>query len=151
MRSVRYVAAVVIVFLTATAWAASDESITVNSTSLQFQEKTGEIRFEGQVEVRMAELVLNCDLLIVKADKTDPSKILSGKASGNVVLTMGNDSVQAQEAVFDLDAGRVELTGTPRLFREEAIIEATRIVYSIEEGSASFQGPVRALFKAAGD
>ena len=151
MRPVRYMAAFIMVFFTVTAWAASDKSVTVNSTSLQFEEKTGDIRFEGDVEVRMAEFVLSCDLLVVQADEIDPSRILSGRASGNVVLTRGNDRVQAEEAVFDLKIGKVELTGGPQLIREESTIKAEKIVYSIEEGSASFEGPVRALFNAAGD
>ena len=151
MRPVRYMAAFIMVFFTVTAWAASDKSVTVNSTSLQFEEKTGDIRFEGDVEVRMDEFVLSCDLLVVQADEIDPSRILSGRASGNVVLTRGNDRVQAEEAVFDLKIGKVELTGGPQLIREESTIKAEKIVYSIEEGSASFEGPVRALFKAAGD
>lgn len=151
MRPVSYMAAVIMVFFTATAWAASDKAFTVTSTSLQIQEKTGDISFEGKVEVRTAEIVLHCDLLVVQTDKADPSKILSGMASGNVVLIRGNDRVKAEEAVFDLEAGKVELTGVPQLIREETTIEAEKIVYSIEEGTASFQGPVKALFKAVGD
>ena len=151
MGPVRYMAAIIMVFFTATAWAASDKNVTVSSTTLQIQEKTGDIRFEGKVEVRTAEIVLYCDLLIVQTDKTDPSKILSGMASGNVLLTRGNDRVKAEKAVFDLEAGKVELTGVPQLTREEATIEAEKIVYSIEEGTVSFQGPVRAIFKAVGD
>jgi lipopolysaccharide export system protein LptA len=99
----------------------------------------------------MAEVVLTCDILIVHADETDASKILSGETSGNVVMIRGNDRVEAREAVFDLETGKVELTGTPRLTRGETTIEGEKIVYLIEEGTASFFGPVRALFKAPGD
>ena len=155
MRSLGYTAgytvAVLIICLSPAAWAASSKGVTVRSNSLQIQGKTGDILFEGEVEVRMAEVVLNCDLLTVHADAADPSKILSGEASGSVVMKRGNDTVEAQKAVFDLEAGNVELTGVPRLTREETTIEAEKIVYSIAEGTASFSGPVRALFKAPGD
>lgn len=151
MRSLGYMAAVLIMCLATAGWAASDKGVTVRSNSLQINEKTGDIRFEGEVEVRMAEVVLRCDLLIVHADDADPSKIFSGEASGNVVMIRGNDRVEAQEAVFDLKAGNVELTGAPRLIREEATIEAEKILYSIEKGTAFFSGPVRALFKVPGD
>jgi lipopolysaccharide export system protein LptA len=143
--------AVLAMCLAPAAWAASAKGVTVRSNSLKIQEKTGDIQFQGEVEVRMAEVVLNCDLLTVHADAADPSKILSGEASGNVTMTRGSDTVIAQKAVFDLEAGNVELTGVPRLTREETTIEAETIVYSIAEGTASFSGPVRALFKAPGD
>ena len=151
MRFLPWAAAVMISCLGTTAWAASDRDVTVNSDSLQIQDKTGDIQFQGKVEVRMGDVVLSCDFLTVHADEADTSSISSGEASGNIVLTRERDRVEAREAVFDLVAGYVELTGDPRLIREETIIEAEKIVYSIEEGTASFSGPVRALFKAPGD
>ncbi len=152
MRPLEYTAVVLIICLSlaTAAWAAVDKDVTVRSNSLQIQEKTGDIRFEGEVEVRMADVVLICDLLTVYADEVDPSRILSGEASGNVVMTRGNDKVESQQAVFDLDAGNVEFIGAPRLTREGTTIEAEKIVYSVEEGTASFSGPVKALFKALG-
>jgi len=133
------------------AWAAPETGVTIHSNTLQIQEKKGDIRFEGEVEVHMEGIVMSCDLLTVHADSADPSRILSGEATGNVILTKGSDTVQAREAVFNLEAGKVELTGSPRLTREETTIEAERIVYSIDEGKASFAGPVRALFKTSAD
>jgi len=150
VRSLGFTVAVLIVCLSTVAWAASDD-VTVRSNSLQIQEKTGDIRFEGEVEARMAEVVLKCDFLTVHTDEADTSRILSGEASGNVVMIRGTDRVEAQEAVFDLDAGNVELTGAPRLIREETTIEAEKIIYSIEDGTALFFGPVRAFFKGRGD
>jgi lipopolysaccharide export system protein LptA len=160
LRSLRYIAeytvallivCLVITCLAATVWAAPDKGVTVRSDSLQIQEKTGDIRFEGNVEVRMEGVVLSCDLLFVKTDSMDSSRIMSGQASGNVVMIRGADRVESQEAIFNLEAGDVELTGEPRLIREETIIEAERIVYSVEKGAATFFGPVRAIFKAPGD
>jgi lipopolysaccharide export system protein LptA len=151
LKSLGCAAAVLILCLAATVWAAPDNGVTVRSNGLQIQEKTGDIRFEGEVEVLMADIVMSCDLLTVHADDADASRILSGEASGNVVMTRGPDRVEAQFAVFDLETGIVELTGVPRLTREETTIEAEKIVYSITEGTASFSGPVKALFKAPGD
>jgi len=140
-----------IICLAGAAWAAPDKGVTVRSNSLQVQEKTGDIRFEGEVEVHLDDMIMSCDLLTVHADSTDSSKILSGEASGNVVVTKGLDRVEAQLGVFDLKGGSVVLTGTPRLTRDDTTIEAEKIVYSIEDGTASFSGPVRALFKVPGD
>lgn len=144
-------AVALIMCLAAVSWAAPEEKVSVRSNSLQLQEKQGDISFEGDVEVRMSQIVLNCDLLTVRSAAGDPSRILSGKASGNVVLTRGSDTVKASTAVFDLEKGQVILSGVPRFTREETTIEAQEIVYSIDDGTASFTGPVKAVFETAGD
>ncbi len=94
---------------------------------------------------------MGCDSLKVQTDEADPSRILRGEASGNIVLTRGGDRIEAGKAVFNLKSGTVELTGVPRLMREKTTIEAERIVYSLNEGTASFIGPVKALFGVEGD
>lgn len=132
-------------------WSASDDGVTIRSNSLKMEEKTGDIRFEGDVEVHMNDAILRCEILTVHADEGDPSRILSGEASGKVTLIRGNDRVDAREADFDLEAGTVKLKGLPRLTREKTTIEAEEIVYSMEEGTASFLGPVKALFDVTGD
>ncbi len=137
--------------LAAAGLTAAEEGVTVRSDSLQIQEKTGNIRFQGGVEVRMGEMMLSCDLLVVHTDEADPSRIMSGEGSGNIVMIRGSDRVESQEAAFDLEAGIVELSGGPRLIREKTTIQADRIIYSLDKGTVSFHGPVRALFKAQED
>jgi len=141
----------VVLCLAAAGSAAADTDITIQSKTLEIQEKSGAISFEGGVEVLMGEITLTCDLLTVHAGSADPTAIVSGEATGNVVMKRGTETVQAQMAVFDLEAGNVELTGSPRLTREDTAIEAVRIIYSIEEGKASFVGPVRAIFKTSAE
>ena len=143
--------ALLVMGLAAAGRTAEKESVTVRSDSLQIQEKTGNIRFQGGVEARMGDMMLSCDLLVVHTDEADPSRIISGEGSGNVVMIRGSDRVESQEAVFDLEAGNVELSGEPRLIREKTTIQADRIIYSIDKGTVSFHGPVRALFKAQED
>ncbi|UCF88465.1 MAG: hypothetical protein JSV70_08660 [bacterium] len=151
MRIRLFAAAFSVFYLASSAWCASEQGVTIRSESLVIEEKTGDIQFEGKVQVRMAEVVMGCDTLKVHTDEADPSRILRGEASGNIVLTRGNDRLEAGMAEFDLKSGMVELTGAPRLMREKTTIEAERIVYSLDEGTASFMGPVKALFGVEGD
>ena len=151
MRPLWYAAITGTIILISAVGAVAQNNVDVRSNSLEIQETTGEIRFEGEVEVHMDGFVMTCDLLTVKTDTRDPSKIISGRASGKVTLTKDGDRVTAREAVFNLEAGEVELTGVPKLIREDTTIEAEGIVYSLSEGKASFTGPVRALFKGSGD
>jgi len=135
------------IFLSAsTVLAVPETGVTVNSDSLQIQETTGSIRFEGHVRANLTDGVLNCDVLIVQVEGKDSSRIRSGEATGNVVLTRGGDRVEAQKAFFDLEAGKVKLTGVPRLIRKNSTIQAETIIYSMDQGAVSFSGSVKALF-----
>lgn len=140
-----------LMLLTSQAWAGPDDGVAISSDRLQIQERTNTIRFEGTVEVVLPDGQLSCDLLIVRADESNPSRIKSGEATGNVILTRGSDRVEAQKALFDLEGGNVELTGSPRLIREETTIQAETIIYSMDQGTASFSGPVKATFRKSGD
>lgn len=138
-----------VLFLPSTAPAAPKMNVTISSDGLQIQESTGDIRFEGNVEVELTDGVLRCDLLVVKTKGKDPSQIRSGEATGNVVLTRGSDRVEAQKAFFDLEAGKVKFSGLPRLIREKTTIQAETIIYSMDQGAVSFSGSVKALFEGS--
>ena len=141
----------VFLFLATVAWNRPALGLTVKSDTLQIQEQTGEVRFEGRVQVLLTEATLTCDLLVVQTETGDSSRVRSGRATGSVVMVRGSDRIEAQEAFFDLITGSVELKGSPSLYREGTAIEAERIVYSLEKGSAQFFGPVRALFQGPGE
>jgi lipopolysaccharide transport protein LptA len=130
-----------------------DEGIRILSDSLKIRDQTGVVQFEGNVLVKISGASMTCDQLTVHTSKEDASKVLSGTAIGRVVVVMEReeDRVEAEEARFDLETATVELVGSPRLFRGKTTIQAERIVYLLEEGTATFHGSVRAVFTAAGE
>jgi lipopolysaccharide transport protein LptA len=146
----RLLTLLLILFLTAPAWAA-DAGVEVSSDTLRIEERSGVVFFEGNVHVRLADATLTCDLLTVRTLLDDPSSVREGEASGNVVLERGDDRIEAGKAVFDLVGGKVEMTGSPRLTRADSIITARRVTYFLEDGTASFEGPVKAIFTSPED
>jgi lipopolysaccharide transport protein LptA len=136
-----------------TGWAQLEkgDEIRILSDSLRITDQTGVIQFEGSVRVLLTETTLTCDSLTVRTSVEDPSQVLSGRAVGNVVVERGQERVEAGEANFDIEKGTVELTGSPFLIKGRTTIQADRIIYLLDEGTADFQGPVRAVFLPAGE
>lgn len=131
----------------ASALPSAEGRVEVFSDALRITDRTGVVHFEGHVRVELEEGMLTCDRLVIRTSADDPSRILSGTAFGNVVLVHGTDRAEADQAVFDLERGTVELKGSPRLLRDSASILADRIVYLLEQGTATLYGPVRAVFE----
>ena len=94
---------------------------------------------------------LTCGRLLLQTTGEDPPEVLGGTATGGVVITRGPDRITADRGRFDLKAGTVELSGSPRLERGDATISARRILYRLDEGTADFEGEVRAEFSALED
>jgi lipopolysaccharide transport protein LptA len=142
-------AALILLILGSPGWAATEGQegeVRIFSDSLRIMDKTGEVQFEGSVKVQLSGTTLTCDRLIVNTSAEDPSKVVSGTATGKVVMERGQERIEAGEARFDLRSSTVDLTGSPVLFKGSTTIHAERIVYLLEEGTATFDGPVRAVF-----
>ncbi len=150
----RVSASVMILLLAAAAaWAGpagTGSEIRVFSDSLRIKDQSGVVEFEGQVRVYLQGAEMGCDRLVVLTSENNPAVVLSGTASGHVVIERGEDRVEAGEARFDLEKETVDLTGSPRLQRGQTSISAERILYRLDDGTASFLGPVKAVFAGEG-
>jgi lipopolysaccharide export system protein LptA len=138
--------ALFLLIVAATAQAVEGEEVRIFSESLRIAEQSGTVEFEGKVRIEIRGAAVVCDHLIVRTSENDPSDVLSGTATGGVVVERGEDRVQADEAHLDLVADTVELTGSPSLSRGQTVISARKIVYRLDEGTATFLGPVMATF-----
>jgi lipopolysaccharide export system protein LptA len=120
--------------------------INVTAEALVVEQGGMVIRFEGKVVLVREELTLTCDRLLLRAAEGDPSQIRTGEAEGNVVLVRAGDHATAQKAAFDMEAGRVVLTGSPQLTRGTDTIRGAELTYTTSDGKAAFRGPVEATF-----
>ena len=128
--------------------AAVAAQIEVRSDSMTMNEKTGEIRFEGQVKVTASEGELTCDRLTLLPVEGAVGQVRYGRAEGNVVVTRQGDALRADRAEVDVPAGRIELSGSPTLSRGPSRIRAVRITYTLADRAAVFAGPVEAVIVA---
>jgi lipopolysaccharide transport protein LptA len=111
--------------------------------------------FEGTVRVKQANVVMNCDRLVVTRDDKKaagspekpakkPSKeaaaslndIRSITASGNVKIGQEERTALAGKAVFDNVNRTITLSETPRLWQGGDMMEAETIIIYLDENRA---------------
>ncbi len=126
--------------------AAAEEPLAITADSLVIEQGGAVIRFEGKVTVKRGDLSLACARLVLRTADGDPARVRTGEGEGGVVLTRAGDRAESERITFDLEAGRAVFIGTPRLFRGKDIVRSTEIVYLLNDGKATFRGPVEALF-----
>jgi lipopolysaccharide transport protein LptA len=115
--------------------------------------------FEGTVSVKQANVVMNCDRLVVTRDEKKaagspekpakkPSKeaaaslsdIRSITASGNVKIGQEERTALAGKAVFDNVKRTITLSETPRLWQGGDMMEAETIIIYLDENRAELAG-----------
>ncbi len=124
--------------------AASLKEINVRAQNLVIEEVTGEIRFEGEVNLEYEGAEMTCRTLILFTDEAGNGDVVRGEATGEVVVSRSGDRLEAGKALFDMRKGVIELEDSPHLERAGNSISAIRIIYEIDSGQARFEGPVRA-------
>ena len=114
--------------------------------------------FEGTVRVKQADVVMNCDRLVVTRDDKKPagspektskksskepatlSDIRSITASGNVKIGQEERTALAGKAVFDNVKRTITLSETPRLWQGGDMMEAESIIIYLDENRAELAG-----------
>ena len=88
-------------------------------------------------------------------DTSDPVEVVSDTlevneerlhASGGVVLTSGEDSAEAQEAVYTLATGEVVMTGDVLMTQGGNLLSGQTLRLNMETGNGIMEGRVRTTF-----
>lgn len=90
------------------------EPVDIRADRLELDQKAGRARFEGAVQVVQGALTLRCATL---AARYADGRIVSLTAEGTVQLTGDGWTAEARRAEWDRAAGRLVLTGDPRIRR----------------------------------
>lgn len=80
----------------------------------------------------------NSENLEIHADVTDFNEMTGvARASGDVIIRLGDVTIEAQEAEFSQNSGIIRATGSVRLFKGEAVFNAEEIFYNTETGEVT--------------
>lgn len=150
---------------------AADEKLTITADKAASQ-KAGKddqgrdltrARFTGHVEAVRGDVKLQCDSLDVvfaldqskpAADGDDKRGVpQSAKASGSVVVTMPGRRAVGDEAVYDMAAGTVTLSGgsRPVLYHESDAVAAEKFVLHRDPRITEARGKVSAMIQPRKD
>ncbi|MFV1956298.1 MAG: LptA/OstA family protein [bacterium] len=123
----------------------AQDDLKIQSESMTIDESSGNIKFRGNVTLRKDSITISSDALTLFSSEPEPDSIARVVALGNVVLKKEDDSIYSERAEFDLENSRVVLTGKTRFERGTESISASRIIYNLDTGIASFTGSVDAV------
>lgn len=105
--------------------------IDVQADRLELDQKTGKVRFEGNVRATQGQLHMRCNRLVAKYQKDGGLGDLH--ATGGVKVTQGALSATARSARYFHADKRLELTGDPIVRRGPDELKGAKIVYWPEQ------------------
>ncbi|SDD41013.1 lipopolysaccharide export system protein LptA [Paracoccus isoporae] len=129
----------------------TDAPVELSADNLTVNRSSGEAEFSGNVIIGQGEMRLSADQVLVRYAEGDTSRIDSLQAIGNVTLVNGEDAAEANEAVYEVEAGNITLTGEVLLTQGENIMSGDSIVVNLSDGTAQASGRVRTVLQPGRD
>lgn len=121
-------------------------TIEVSADMLDVSQTAGTATFSGNVIVGQGDLRLSAGLVEVEYDQSqEVGRIVRLRASGGVTLVSKGEAAEAREAVYDLEAARVTLTGDVLLSQGDNALAGDRLVIDLDAGTARVDGRVRTI------
>lgn len=104
---------------------AAPTPVDIRADRLELDQEAGRARFAGDVEVKQGPLTLRCETL---AARYAEGEITALTAEGGVTLTGDGWTARAARAEWDRAAGRLVLTGDPRIARGADTLRGARVL-----------------------
>lgn len=119
--------------------------VEITADNLSVEQSNGTAIFQGNVVLGQGDLRLSATRVeVIYGDGDGDISRLS--ASGGVTFVTATEAAEAQNAVYDLDAGTLVMTGNVLLTQGASAISADRMRVNLSDGSAQMDGRVRTIF-----
>jgi lipopolysaccharide export system protein LptA len=128
---------------------AQNQSIVINSNSLEIDNQRKIVTFTGDVDARQDDLIINCQKMVLyyieeqteKASKNPGLKIDKIVATGQVKITRPDGgSATAEKATYYQDDEKVVLTGKPVVKQGDDFVEGSMITLFLRENRSVVEG-----------
>lgn len=126
-----------------------DSSLPVEITSdqLSVDQSTGKAIFSGDVLIGQGSLRLTATTVEVIYDTKDTSKISQLVATGGVTFVNGGEAIEAQKAVYDINAASVTLSGDVILTQGQNALSGQRMIVDLSTGTGQIEGRVKTILQ----
>lgn len=132
--------------------------VAIDADTLELQEDKQRIIFSGNVDVKQGSLrVQAAELVVYYRDRggAGDRQILRIEAKGHVVVTQDDQAASGDQAIYDLENGRMTLIGNAVLTQGENVIKGSQVSIDLNSGVTTIGGQkdegggrVQALFPA---
>jgi lipopolysaccharide export system protein LptA len=124
--------------------------VEVKAETLTVNQADGSATFTGDVLVGQGEMRLAAQTVRVEY-AADGKSIAKLHAKGGVTLASATDAAESDEAVYEVDAGTVLMTGNVLLTQGASAISGQRLVIDLKAGTGRMEGGVSTIFSPGGN
>jgi lipopolysaccharide export system protein LptA len=127
--------------------------VQVTADQLKVSQSDGTAVFSGNVVVGQGQMRLGAAEVRVEYAKGDAGakgKVSRMVASGGVTFSSGGEAAQSKEAVYDVDKGRIVMTGDVILTQAQNAMSGQRLDIDLTTGTGQMEGRVQTVFHPAG-
>ncbi|MFC5738949.1 lipopolysaccharide transport periplasmic protein LptA [Sinirhodobacter huangdaonensis] len=121
--------------------------VEVTADSLAVNQTDGSATFTGNVLVVQGGMRLKAAVVDVEYDPKDRSKITRMHATGGVTLVSPAEAAEAKEAVYDVAASNVVMTGDVLLTQGQNVMSGQKLTVDLKTGTGQIDGRVRTILQ----
>lgn len=121
--------------------------VEVTADSLAVNQTDGTATFTGNVLVVQGGMRLKAAVVDVEYDPKDRSKINRMHATGGVTLVSPDEAAEAKEAVYDVAASSVVMTGDVLLTQGKNVMSGQKLTVDLKTGTGQMDGRVRTVLQ----
>lgn len=125
--------------------------VEVTADQLSVSQTDGSAVFTGNVLVIQGDMRLSAGAVTVIYRSGDRGRIESLLATGDVMLVSGADAAEAQEALYTVENGIVEMSGAVLLTQGQNVISGEKLVVDLASGTGRMDGRVRTILNPGGN
>jgi len=121
--------------------------VEVTADSLAVNQTDGTAVFTGNVLVVQGGMRLKAAVVDVEYDPKDRSKINRMHATGGVTLVSPTEAAEGKEAVYDVAASSVVMTGDVLLTQGQNVMSGQKLTVDLKTGTGQMDGRVRTILQ----
>lgn len=121
--------------------------VEVTADSLAVNQTDGTATFTGNVLVVQGGMRLKAAVVNVEYDPQDRSKINRMHATGGVTLVSPAEAAEGKEAVYDVAASSVVMTGDVLLTQGQNVMSGQKLTVDLKTGTGQMDGRVRTVLQ----
>jgi lipopolysaccharide export system protein LptA len=125
------------------------QPVEITSDRLDLDQAAGSAVFSGTVRVAQGELRLAADRVQVfyaEGSGGEQGAVQRMIANGNVTLANGTEAAEADEAVYEVVAGTVDMAGDVLLTQGRNALSSQKLHIDLNAGTARVEGRVQTIF-----
>ena len=125
------------------------QPVEITSDRLDLDQAAGTAVFAGNVKVGQGELRLAADrvqVFYVAGTGDAAGQVQRMVANGNVTLSNGSEAAEAEQAVYEVVAGTVDMQGDVLLTQGRNALSSQKLHIDLDAGTAQVEGRVQTIF-----